>query len=281
MAQPELQQPAPRMAVALLAHGSRRSTATADGMREIQRRLQARLPGLPVALAFFEFLQPTLTEVVADFAARKFSQVVVLPYFLFAGREIQVDIPAELDHIRQQHPGVTLHLAEPLGLDDRLVAYVAHLVAGALDGRSQCLPVATRLPSRRDRGHVGVIVCNRGSRRQYDAGDRLRGLCARLQTHLGSDTLVEPAQAEYGEPDLTIETAASRLVQAGVRRIVIVPYLHFPGKVLAVNIVPATRRAQAAHPEARFLLAWTLCVNDAALDICVERVRGVREMNDE
>ena len=273
MAQSEQQQPAPRMAVALLAHGSRRSTATADGMREIQRRLQARLPDLPVALAFFEFLQPTLAEVVADFAARQFTQVVVLPYFLFAGREIQVDIPAELDRLRQQNPGVTLRLAEPLGLDDRLVAHVAELVAGALDGRCQCLPVATHLPSRRDRGRIGVIICNRGSRRQYDAGDRLRDLCARLQAHLGDDTLVEPAQAENGEPELTIEAATDRLVHAGARRVVVVPYLHFPGKVLAVNIVPATRRAQDAHPEAKFLLAWTLCVNDAALDICVERIR--------
>jgi sirohydrochlorin cobaltochelatase len=268
-------QPAPQTAVALLAHGSRRGTATADGMREIQRRLQARLPHLPVALAFFEFLQPTLAEVVADFADRQISQIVALPYFLFAGREMQVDIPAELDRLRQQHPGVTLRLAEPLGPDDRLVAYVAERVTGALDGRSQCLPVATRLPSRRDRGRVGVIVCNRGSRRQYDAGGRLRDLCARLQVHLGGDTLVEPAQAEYGEPDLTIEAAASRLVEAGARRVVVVPYLHFPGKVLAVNIVPATRRAQATHPAAKFLLAWTLCVNDAALDICVERIRGV------
>jgi sirohydrochlorin cobaltochelatase len=272
MIRPEQQTPATRTAIALLAHGSQRGTATADGMREVQRRLQARLPHRPVALAFFEFLQPTLAEVVEGFAARQFTRVVVQPYFLFAGREIQVDIPAELDRIRQHVPGVSLHLAGTLELDDRLIAHVAQSVTGALDGHCQCLPVATRLPSRRDRGPVGVIVCKRGSRRQYDSGDRLRELCARLQAHLGGDMLVEPAQAEYGDADQTIEAAAGRLVRAGTQRVVVVPYLHFPGKVLAVNIVPATRRAQVAHPEAKFLLAWTLCVNDAAVDICVGRI---------
>jgi sirohydrochlorin cobaltochelatase len=259
-------------AVALLAHGSRRGSATDEGMRVIRERLQARLPQVPVGLAFFEFLHPTLEELVRQFAGQGITRIVVQPYFLFDGKEIKLDIPDELARVGAAVPGVSLHQAGSLGVDDRLLDHVARLVEGALRGLCQYQPVAGRLPSTRDRGRIGVVLCNRGSRQRYDPGDRLRELCARLGARLGPDALVEPAQAENGGEDLTIEAAARRLVSAGAGRIVVVPYLHFPGKVLFVNIAPAVRNAQAEHPMAKFYLAWTLCANDAAVEICAERI---------
>jgi sirohydrochlorin ferrochelatase len=259
-------------AVALLAHGSKRGTATELGMHAIRQRLQDRLPQVLVGLAFFEFLHPTLEELVREFAGRGIARVVVQPYFLFDGKEITLDIPEELERVAAAVPGVALAQAGSLGVDDRLVDHVARRVEGALRGLCQYKPVAGRLPSTRDRGTVGVVLCNRGSRRQYDPGDRLRELCAALSARLGQGTLVEPAQAENGGEDLTIEAAARRLVAAGTERVVVVPYLHFPGKVLFVNIAPAVQKAQAEHPLAKFYLAWTLCANDAAIDICVDRI---------
>lgn len=259
-------------AVALLAHGSRRGSATDEGMRTIRERLQARLPHLPVGLAFFEFLHPTLEEMVHDFAGQGIARVVIQPYFLFDGKEIKFDIPDELARVGAAVPGVTLHQARNLGVDDRLLDHVARRVGGALRGLCQYKPVAGRMPSTRDRGRLGVVLCNRGSQRRYDSGERLRELCVGLGARLGADALVEPAQAENGGDDLTIEAAARRLVAAGAVRIVVVPYLHFPGKVLFINIAPAVRRAQEEHSQAKFYLAWTLCANDAAIEICVERI---------
>ena len=260
----------PPTAIVVLAHGSRRTSATEYGMREVRRRLQERFPDTPVGLAFFEFLHPTLEELVEELAREGIERAVVLPYFLFAGKEIKFDIPAEIEHVRQRVPGVELHQARDLGVDDRLIEHVAGRVEGALRGLCQYLPIAGRLPSTRDRGRVGVVLCNRGSRKQFDPGDRLEELCARLRARLGPDALVEPAQAENSE--VTIEVASRRLVAAGAERVVVVPYLHFPGKVLFVNVGPAVRRAQDEHPRAKFYLAWTLCVNDPTIDICVERV---------
>ena len=262
-----------RTAVILLSHGSRRTSATAFGMGQIRERLQERLPGTPVGLAFFEFLHPTLEELVKDLAGRGIERAVVAPYFLFEGKEIKLEIPEEIERVQHVVPGVELRQARDLGVDERLVEHVAGRVEGALRGLCQYKPVAGRLPSTRDRGRLGVVLCNRGSRKRYDAGERLEELCARLRARLGPDALVEPAQAENGEPDLTIEVAARTLVAAGAERVVVVPYLHFPGKVLFVNIAPAVRRAQEEHPAAKFYLAWTLCVNDAAIDILVDRIR--------
>src|SRR5262245_49532637 len=95
--------------VILLGHGSRRGSATDLGLREVARRLSERMSeGPPVVLAFFEFLHPSLPEAIRDAAAQGARQIVILPYFLFDGKEITVEIPDVLDELRRELPGVTI-----------------------------------------------------------------------------------------------------------------------------------------------------------------------------
>jgi sirohydrochlorin cobaltochelatase len=257
--------------VLVLGHGSRRGSATDEGIREIARRIQGRFPHGPVIRpAFFEFLSPSLVEAVREAVAQGATAIAILPYFLFDGKEIKRDIPKELDHLRAEAPGVTIRQLPNLGGDPRLARLVAERVQMALLGTSQYLP-AHGLARRGANGRLGVVLVNRGSRAQWDPGTRLLQLAAMAQAELGGDTLMEVAQAENS--DLTIEVAADALVAAGARRVVVVPYLHFIGKVVSQDIVPALERSRAAHADVRFCLAWTLCVNETAIDILAERVR--------
>jgi sirohydrochlorin ferrochelatase len=258
-------------AVLVLGHGSRRGRATDEGIREIARRLQARFPaGPPVGPAFFEFLSPTLAQAVRSAAEQGAVDIAILPYFLFDGKEIQHDIPAELDHLRTELPTVNIRQMPNLGLDPRMAKLVARRVRDALDGTSQYLP-AHGLVRRHAQGRLGVIVVNRGSKPRWDPGTRLDALGDLVRHELGGDTLVATAQAENSPR--TIEIAAATLAAQGARRIVVAPYLHFVGKVLSRNVIPALERSRAAHPEVQLCLAWTLCVDDTAIDILQDRVR--------
>jgi sirohydrochlorin ferrochelatase len=298
------------MDVILLGHGSHRTPDTDQGLREIHRRLQARLAGESrVALAFFEFLHPTLAETVAEVAASGARRAVLMPYFLFEGREIQRDIPGELAHLREQHPALAVTMAATLGTHPNMVAVAADRVRAALeesdgtrvgedarrafgerpdeggptDARApEDAPGSVPLqspPARPTAGHLGVVLVNRGVRRQYDDGSRLAELCRllgeRLNGEVGGhagDALVAPALAENSPR--TVEVVAAELIGRGARRIVVLPYLHFPGKVLLESVVPATERARAAHPEVPHMLAATLGVDDRIVAVCAERVRA-------
>ncbi|HVC79130.1 MAG TPA: CbiX/SirB N-terminal domain-containing protein [Chloroflexota bacterium] len=262
----------PKQLVLVLGHGSQRSSATNDGIREVARRLQACFPQGPVIRpAFFEFLSPSLKEATRTAAEEGCREIAVLPYFLFDGKEIQRDIPLELDHVRADLPAVRITQLPNLGLDPRLAQLVARRVADALLGTSQYLP-AHGLVRRGAGGRLGVVVVNRGSRAKWDSGARLEGLAALVRDELGGDTLVGVAQAENSTN--TIEAASDSLVSRGARRIVVAPYLHFIGKVLSKDVVPALERSRTAHPEVQFCLAWTLCVNETAIAILSERVRA-------
>jgi sirohydrochlorin cobaltochelatase len=258
--------------VILLGHGSHRTRATDLGLREIHRRLQRRLDGeARVALGFFEFLHPTLAETVAELAGAGVRQAILMPYFLFVGREIQRDIPRELAHLREQYPTLEVTMAATLGVHPNMIEVAAERVRCALAGVGQVLPTAGGcLPRRGETGRVGVVLVNRGVRRQFDDGARLGDLCALLQGALGGDTLVEPALAENSPQ--TVEATAAHLVDQGARRVVVMPYLHFPGKVLA-SVAEGTERARAAHPDVKHYLASTLCVDDRIVEVCVARIR--------
>lgn len=261
----------PLIAVALLGHGSRRGRSTYEGLREVARRLAERLAMVgPVEPAFFEFLAPTLEETLDAFHQREIRNVVVMPYFLFDGKEIKRDIPALLDSLRSRFPVINIVLASNLGIDDRLLALLRERVFDALRGLGQYLPIGARLPMLGDDGRVGVVVVNRGSRQQYDDGSRLRELCERLEARLDGAP-VQPAQAERS-PTLTLANAVDRLVAADCERLVVVPYLHFPGKVLFSNVIPVVNGLAARYPKTRFYLASTLCVDDRLVDICVDRI---------
>lgn len=256
--------------VILLGHGSHRTDATDRGLREIHRRLQALLADeARVALAFFEFLHPTLAETVAELAAAGTRHAVLMPYFLFEGREIQSDIPNELAHLHDLHPTLAVTMAANLGIHPNMIAAAADRVRQALND-------AERPPRGGETERVGVVLVNRGVRRQYDDGSRLNELCRLLRDELagslGEGTLVAPALAENSPQ--TVEAAASGLIAQGVQHIVVLPYLHFPGKVLIDSVIPATERARAAHQAVKHELAATLGVDDRIVAVCAERIRA-------
>jgi sirohydrochlorin ferrochelatase len=256
--------------VILLGHGSRRFPEVARGLEIVARDVQVTVgPTVRVVAAFFEFLAPSLDEAVAQLAAEGARRVIVLPYFLFDGREVQRIIPEQLDALRRRFPALDLVQGPALGLDDRLVALAAQRAREALAGLGYHRPFGGRLAMRRSDAPLGVIVVNRGSRAEFDPGDRLRVIADRVGALLDA-VAAAPAHAEYARP--TIAESAALVVQAGARRVVVVPYLHFPGKVLFDNVVEDVERAARAHPAATFTLARTLCLDARLVALCAQRI---------
>lgn len=236
--------------IILLGHGSRRGIDTDEGLKDAAGRLQERVaPDVRVRMAGFEFTRPSIPETIDMLVAEGSRRMVIVPFFLFDGKHITVEIPEELDKIRARYPDVDLTYAKTLGVDMRL----AEIVEERVQETGPC---------------DGVVLVNRGSRLEYDPGDRLRELAGLTEARLGAK--VAPAQAEYESP--TILEAAESLVRAGLKRIAVVPYIFFPGKVLNVNIIPAAEEARTRFPGVEFAVARTLGVDDRLIDLALERV---------
>lgn len=105
----------------LVAHGSRRA-ASNDEIRELTRRLAERAGEAYdlVDCAFLELVEPSIGDGIQRCVDRGATEVVVVPYFLSAGRHVAEDIPAEVEVKQRQHPDVRIRIAPYLGQNERM-----------------------------------------------------------------------------------------------------------------------------------------------------------------
>jgi sirohydrochlorin ferrochelatase len=120
-------------ALLLVAHGSRRD-ASNDEVRELTRQLRESGDTFQhVACAFLELAEPSIPDGLRAAIMAGAREVVVLPYFLSAGRHVVTDIPAEVAVVQDEYPYVPIRLAPYLGAADDVVQILLQQAAG-VDG---------------------------------------------------------------------------------------------------------------------------------------------------
>ena len=103
-------------ALLIVAHGSRRA-ASNDEVRELTARIRELADGRfnQVDCAFLELAEPSIPDGIECCVQKGADEVVVLPYFLSAGRHVISDIPSEVQTKQQQYPDVRITIAPYLG----------------------------------------------------------------------------------------------------------------------------------------------------------------------
>ncbi len=116
----------------LFAHGAR-DPRWAAPFEAVAEALRAARPGLPVRLAYLEFMAPTLAEAGAELAAAGCTRVVVLPMFLGAGGHVRQDLPRQMDALCAAHPALAFELAGAIGEQPEVLAAMAAAALRSLD----------------------------------------------------------------------------------------------------------------------------------------------------
>lgn len=100
----------------LVAHGSRRA-ASNEEVRDLTRRLASKARGDfdVIDCAFLELAKPSIPDGIQCCIRQGAEEVVVLPYFLSAGRHVAEDIPGEVKEAQEANPGVAIRIAPYLG----------------------------------------------------------------------------------------------------------------------------------------------------------------------
>jgi sirohydrochlorin ferrochelatase len=104
----------PPTTLLLIAHGSRRAEANAD-LEHLAGVLRARGEFDAVQPAYLELCEPGIVAGGEMCVSAGAGRVILLPYFLSAGKHVVEDLTAARDELAKRHPGVEFVLAEPLG----------------------------------------------------------------------------------------------------------------------------------------------------------------------
>jgi len=108
-------------ALLIVAHGSRRATSN-DEVRALteQLRPQAEAEFAHVACAFLELADPLIPDGLEQCLQAGAEEVVLLPYFLSAGRHVAEDIPNIVAEFTTAHPELKVQIAPYLGTAPQL-----------------------------------------------------------------------------------------------------------------------------------------------------------------
>ena len=112
----------------IVAHGSRLEASNQEVWHLAQRLQTMPAPFRNIKCAFLEVALPTIPEALIDLIEiEQAKQIVVLPYFLTAGRHVTEDIPAIINLIKNQYPDIEIVLSAYLGSDRQLSESVLNL----------------------------------------------------------------------------------------------------------------------------------------------------------
>jgi sirohydrochlorin cobaltochelatase len=104
-------------ALILFAHGAR-DPEWARPVQAVAQKLRSASPDLAISIAFLEFMTPTLAEAVAGLSQQLPGpdlQIDILPFFIAQGGHLRQEVPAMLQALQAQYPGVSFRLLPPLG----------------------------------------------------------------------------------------------------------------------------------------------------------------------
>jgi sirohydrochlorin cobaltochelatase len=117
----------------VLGHGSRRREV-GEAFTAMVGRVARQVPGSTVLPAFFSLGEPTLADQVRELAGQGCGRIVIMQYFLYNGVHIEQDIPAMVEELQKEYPGLRF-VVQPTLQDDpameRLVAERLLADAGA------------------------------------------------------------------------------------------------------------------------------------------------------
>lgn len=107
-------------AIMLLGHGSKAKEAN-ETLRRVAAAVAEKGGYGAVVPAFLQMERPDFQEAADIITARGFTEITVMPYFLYPGLHVTQDLPHEIEEARKRHPGLKVDLARHLGFHEHLV----------------------------------------------------------------------------------------------------------------------------------------------------------------
>lgn len=122
-------------ALLIVAHGSRRQRSNEE-IKQLSACVarQAGSRFAEVRCAFLELAEPSIPEGIDSCIAAGATEVVVMPYFLSAGRHVVEDVPTIVQRKQAEYPDVKICFSTYLGASSVMPQLILETV-----GTGQCL----------------------------------------------------------------------------------------------------------------------------------------------
>lgn len=120
-----------RTGIVIIGHGSRLKSAN-DAVRKAARAIKTKSQYKIVEPAYLQLCKPNLGEVVRKVAKTGCRQILIVPYFLFEGNHVTMDIPAAIRKEVGLYKHINFVYAKNIGQDPRISDILMACITEAL-----------------------------------------------------------------------------------------------------------------------------------------------------
>lgn len=108
-------------ALVVIAHGSRRQASNQEVTNlALGLKKSAGKQYQIVEAGFLEIARPSIPEAIESCIESGATSVIVVPYFLAAGRHVVEDIPQIVRPVGERHPHVSIRISEHIGMSNSM-----------------------------------------------------------------------------------------------------------------------------------------------------------------
>ncbi len=108
-------------ALLLVAHGSRKQSSNEEVETLSLKIKQLLTSEFEIAeCGFLELAQPLIPEAIDRCVALGATEIIVVPYFLSAGRHVVQDVPEEVEKGQKNNPDTLIRISNYLGARDEI-----------------------------------------------------------------------------------------------------------------------------------------------------------------
>ena len=122
-----------KQAVLLVGHGSK-MVGSSDAIDQVIEALRKKEPATIFQAGFLEIQSPNIPDGIEVCLNQGADEVIVIPYFVQAGKHVVQDIPRIVSEVKAKYPHKNIRLAEYLSFDPRIVSVVEDRVRQAREG---------------------------------------------------------------------------------------------------------------------------------------------------
>ncbi|MCL1836033.1 MAG: CbiX/SirB N-terminal domain-containing protein [Treponema sp.] len=105
--------------ILVVAHGNREKETGAI-FDTILSMVKVQLPETTIEYACLKYSDRTIEKGIEALAARGITEITIVPYFLFVGKHLKVDLPYMVAQCAPKFPEIQITIGEVLGIDQRL-----------------------------------------------------------------------------------------------------------------------------------------------------------------
>lgn len=118
-------------ALIIVGHGSRRATSNQEIIDLTARVASGALGFSRICHAFLELATPSIGDAIDDCVAAGCHELLLIPYFLTAGRHVAQDIPQAIAAKQPQYPALKIQVTGHLGAADIMPQLIWQLAGSA------------------------------------------------------------------------------------------------------------------------------------------------------